>query len=128
MSYIVTDVSFVIHSLIRAHALVWCVNAPVINCQMVEWYAKDRVFHQFGCRQYIPNVLIQLGKDVHEIDKKGKHAKNWALEHQPYIVLWNSRLERIPHLESCFPNFTPSRDYQQLYMRNGLSYLYGGQL
>ncbi|KAH1129352.1 hypothetical protein J1N35_000730 [Gossypium stocksii] len=32
------------------------------------------------------------------------------------------------YLESCFPDFTPLRDYQQWYMWNGLPYLYGGQL
>ncbi|KAK5811901.1 hypothetical protein PVK06_027286 [Gossypium arboreum] len=88
------------HSLsARAHAIVWCVNAPIINFQMVEWYAKDRVLCQFRCRQHILDIPTQLGNDAHEIDKKGKHAKNWALEHQPYIVLWNVWLERRLYLE-----------------------------
>ncbi|XP_052477565.1 serine/threonine-protein phosphatase 7 long form homolog [Gossypium raimondii] len=112
MSYITPDVASVIPPSTRAYAIVWCINAPIINIQMVEWYARDQVLHQFGCRQHIPDVPIQLGKYVHKIDKKGKHAKNWALEHQPYIVLWNVRLERRPYLESCFPNFTPLRGYQ----------------
>ncbi|MFQ6663264.1 hypothetical protein Gotur_030856 [Gossypium turneri] len=60
------------------------------------------------------------------MDKKGKHAKNWALEHQPYIVLWNARLEKRPYLVSCYPDSTPSRDYQEWYVKNGLPYLYDG--
>ncbi|KAH1047407.1 hypothetical protein J1N35_038191 [Gossypium stocksii] len=120
MSYIALDIASIIPPSVRAHAIVWCVNAPSINCQMVEWYAEDWVLCQFGCRQHIPNILIQLGKDVQGIDKKGKHAKNWALEYQPYIVLWNARLKRRPYLESYFPNFTPSKGYQQWYVRNGL--------
>ncbi|KAK5793321.1 hypothetical protein PVK06_034463 [Gossypium arboreum] len=120
MLYIAPDVASFIPPSTRAHAIMWCVNAPIINFQMAEWYARDWVLCPFGCRQHAPDVPIQLGKDVHGIDKKGKHAKNWALEHQPYIVLWNAQLERRPYLESCFPNFTPSRDYQQWYVRNGL--------
>ncbi|MFQ6664154.1 hypothetical protein Gotur_031354, partial [Gossypium turneri] len=128
MPYIVSDVASIIPPSAKADAIVWCVNAPIINFQMVEWYAEDRVLRQFGCSQHIPDVPIQLGKEVHGIDKKGKHAKNWALEHQPYIVLWNVRLERRPNLISCYPNFTPSRDYQASYVNNGFPYLYGGRL
>ncbi|KAH1129353.1 hypothetical protein J1N35_000731 [Gossypium stocksii] len=89
MPYIASDVAFVIPLSARVNAIVWCVNEPIINFQMVVWYTKDRVFHQFKCYQHIPDIPMQLGKDVHEINKKGKHVKNWALEHQPYIVLWN---------------------------------------
>ncbi|MFQ6642836.1 hypothetical protein Gotur_017674, partial [Gossypium turneri] len=112
MSYIVPDIAFVIPFLAKANAIVWCVNAPIINFQTVEWYTGDRVLRQFGCSQHILDVPIQFGKDVHEIDKKGKHAKNMVLKHQPYIVLWNAWLERMPNLVSCYPDFTPLRDYQ----------------
>ncbi|MFQ6663368.1 hypothetical protein Gotur_030915 [Gossypium turneri] len=76
MSYTTSDVASVIHLSAKAHAIIRCVNIPIINFQIVEWYVKDRVLHQFGCRQHIPDVPIQLGKDVRGIDKKGKHAKN----------------------------------------------------
>ncbi|KAH1056134.1 hypothetical protein J1N35_034199 [Gossypium stocksii] len=76
MSYTTSDVAFIIHLLTKAHAILRCVNAPIINFQIMEWYVEDRVLYQFGCRQHIWDVPIQLGKDVHEIDKKRKHAKN----------------------------------------------------
>ncbi|MFQ6629849.1 hypothetical protein Gotur_006973 [Gossypium turneri] len=58
MSYITLDVVFIIPPLARAHAIVSYVNAPIINFQMVEWYAGDRVLRQFGCCQHILDISI----------------------------------------------------------------------
>ncbi|KAH1047943.1 hypothetical protein J1N35_038727, partial [Gossypium stocksii] len=49
------NVAFVISPLARTDAIIWCVNTTVINFQMVKWYAGDRVFHQFGHSQHIPD-------------------------------------------------------------------------
>ncbi|KAK5830085.1 hypothetical protein PVK06_013879 [Gossypium arboreum] len=73
---ITPNVASVIPPSARAHATVWCVNAPMINFQMVEWYVEDRALCQFECRQHILDVPIQLEKYVYEINKKGKNAKN----------------------------------------------------
>ncbi|KAK5802735.1 hypothetical protein PVK06_030353 [Gossypium arboreum] len=105
------DVASVIPPSVRAHATVWCVNAPIINFQMVEWYVGDWVLHQFGRRQHIPDIPIQLGKDVYRIDKKGKHAKNLALEHQPYIVM-ECLVGEIALFGIMSSRFHSSRDYQ----------------
>ncbi|KAH1098109.1 hypothetical protein J1N35_015030 [Gossypium stocksii] len=79
MPYIAPDIASVSPPLAGVDAMVWCVDALIINFQTVEWYVGDRVLCQFGCSQHISDIPIQLRIDVYGIDKKGKHAKNLAL-------------------------------------------------
>ncbi|KAK5836249.1 hypothetical protein PVK06_012023 [Gossypium arboreum] len=73
MPYSLPDIALVIPPSAHIHSHLWCINVPLLNFQMVEWYDEDRVL----CVQHIPDPPWSLGVE-HEINKKGKHDKNWA--------------------------------------------------
>ncbi|KAH1114342.1 hypothetical protein J1N35_007720 [Gossypium stocksii] len=75
MSYSVPKIMAVIPSSAHVHSNLWCISAPVINFQIVEWYHGDRVLWQFGYIQYIPTLPVQLGK-IHGMNRKGTYGND----------------------------------------------------
>ncbi|KAH1130911.1 hypothetical protein J1N35_002289 [Gossypium stocksii] len=93
----------------------WCINTLVLNFSTIEWYNGDRVMRQFGCRQFVL-VEPQQFVDVHSETIRGKHTKDWSVEHQCYVALWNARYDRRPEMHSYMFDFSPSTEYMQWYM------------
>ncbi|KAK5802605.1 hypothetical protein PVK06_030212 [Gossypium arboreum] len=108
------------------HSSLWCISAPVINFQTVEWYHGDRVLWQFGCIQYILTLLVRLG-EIHGINRRGKHGNDWGEVHEEYITIWNNQLGRAPQMD-CALDLQPSLQYIQWYCEIGKPFLFGGQL
>ncbi|KAH1074440.1 hypothetical protein J1N35_026768 [Gossypium stocksii] len=104
----------------------WCTNAPIICFNVVEWYHGDRVLRQFGCRQYIPDLPMQVEKKVHGKNKRGRHGQHWGVTHRRYIAVWESRMARRPQMDMC-SELRPSVQYMQWYYTMGKPYLLGGQ-
>ncbi|KAK5812574.1 hypothetical protein PVK06_028009 [Gossypium arboreum] len=75
MPYFVPKIMAVIPSSTHVHSNLWCINAPIINFQIVEWYHGDRVIRQFICVYYILILPVQL-ENIHEINKRGKHEND----------------------------------------------------
>ncbi|KAK5835595.1 hypothetical protein PVK06_011287 [Gossypium arboreum] len=93
MSYSRGEIVAFIPSWVHKQQILFVTKFSLINFNMVEWHIVDQGLSQFDCLQHIPNPLQEF-KQVHKIDKKGKHAKNWVTKHAPYIILWNTRCER----------------------------------
>ncbi|KAH1130133.1 hypothetical protein J1N35_001511 [Gossypium stocksii] len=81
MTYIATHAASVTPRSAYHHSYVWCIKAPIINFSTIEWYNSDRVLRKFDGTQDVPDFLFNLNH-VHDINKKEKYAKNWALKHQ----------------------------------------------
>ncbi|XP_040948605.1 serine/threonine-protein phosphatase 7 long form homolog [Gossypium hirsutum] len=75
MSYSTPEIMAVIPSSAHVHSNLWCISAPIINFNIVEWYHGNRVLRQFGCIQYIPTLTVQLG-EIHGMNKKGRYGDN----------------------------------------------------
>ncbi|KAL1149207.1 hypothetical protein V6Z11_A10G176800 [Gossypium hirsutum] len=127
MSYSVVNIATLISQRVHAEARMWCINTPVLNFSTVEWYNGDRVMRQFGCKQFMP-VEPQQFADVHGKTMQGRHTLDWSVEHQCYVALWNTQYDRLPEMDSCMFDFSPSTEYMQCYMNRWRVYLYGGQL
>ncbi|KAG8490274.1 hypothetical protein CXB51_015841 [Gossypium anomalum] len=98
MPYSVLEIMAVIPLSVRVHSNLWCISAPVINFQIVEWYHGDRVLRQFSCIQYISSPLVRLG-DIHGMTRRGRHGLDWGDEHDEYVTIWNNRFKRVPQMD-----------------------------
>ncbi|KAK5811630.1 hypothetical protein PVK06_026982 [Gossypium arboreum] len=105
-SYCYSQFIAVIPSSAHVHSNLWCISAPVINFQTVDWYHGNRVLRQFGCIQYILTLSIRLG-DIYGINKRGKHGNDWAEVHKEYIAMWNNQLGRVSQMD-CALDLQPS--------------------
>ncbi|MFQ6632570.1 hypothetical protein Gotur_008745 [Gossypium turneri] len=115
----------IIPSSAYVHSHIWCINAPIINFNVVEWYHGDRVLRQFGCVQYISDLPCEVGV-VHGINKRGKPQSNWGVKHRRFVALWNNRMTRIPQMVMA-SDLQPSIEYIQWYSSLAKPYLLGGQ-
>ena len=66
----------------------------MIVFDMVEYHYPDRVMHQYGLRQTRPDPPDDL-RMLHEVDRRGKVAVNWAAYHQGYIKGWDEREDYV---------------------------------
>ncbi|KAL6346186.1 hypothetical protein AAG906_027930 [Vitis piasezkii] len=90
---------------------IWRTVAPLICFEIVEWHHPDRVLRQFGLRQGIPDTC-DTEKELHKIDRRGRHRCNWRRYHAHYIRLWEQREQSIV---TAVPNEHPM-DYHDPYM------------
>ncbi|XP_052478026.1 serine/threonine-protein phosphatase 7 long form homolog [Gossypium raimondii] len=125
MSYSAPEIMAVIPSSAHVHSNLWCISAPIINFNVVEWYHGNRVLRQFGCIQYIPTLPVQLG-EIHGMSKKGRYGDNWEEVHEEYITIWNNRFGRVPQMDRA-PDLQPSLEYIQWYCETGKPFLFGGR-
>ncbi|KAF7815931.1 serine/threonine-protein phosphatase 7 long form-like protein [Senna tora] len=94
------------YCLVGSH--VWQAHVPLVCFHIIEWHQPDRVLRQFGMDQPIPNMPVDMDWE-HTQTLQGKIETNWAVEHQPYIELWNQRHSRttafgkIYEMASCRP-------------------------
>ncbi|KAK5833199.1 hypothetical protein PVK06_017014 [Gossypium arboreum] len=116
----------VIPSHAYVHSNLWCISAPLIHFQTVEWYHGDRVLRQFGCIQYIPTQLVRLPTKLHGMTRRGMHWANWGDVHEEYVTMWNNRFGRIPPMDRCL-DLQPSTQYLQWYYEKGKPFLFGGR-
>jgi hypothetical protein len=81
-----------IHSLASCIATIcmWQTITPVICFDIVEWHRPDRVLHQFGLHQGVPEPCDTEVK-LHSIDRRGRHHYDWQAYHRQYIQLWEAR-------------------------------------
>lgn len=93
---------------------IWRTVSPLICFYIVEWHRPDRVLRQFGLRQGIP-VACNTRPDLHSIDLRGRHAKDWAVVHKDFISLWERRRDTTNIAAS--PPAQGQMDYHDPYMR-----------
>ena len=65
--------------------------SPLICFETVEWHRPERVLRQFGLHQEIPPACA-YEVQLHRVDARGRHQRDWATYHAPYIALWDTRL------------------------------------
>ncbi|KAK5812111.1 hypothetical protein PVK06_027522 [Gossypium arboreum] len=118
------EIAAIIPSSAYVDSQLWCINAPIINFNVVEWYHGDRVLRQFSCIKYIPNPPMQVGK-VHSFNKRGKHGSHWGVVHQKYITVWDNQMARRLQMDMS-SYLQPSLKYIQWYSSMGKPYLLGG--
>ncbi|KAH1066216.1 hypothetical protein J1N35_031203 [Gossypium stocksii] len=123
MPYSVPEIMAVIPSHAYVHSQLWCISAPLINFQTVEWYHGDRVLRQFGCVQYIPTEPGRLPIAVHGMTRRGLHRADWGDVHEEYITMWTNRFGRIPPMDRCL-DLRPSPQYLQWYYEKGKPFLF----
>ncbi|KAG8486235.1 hypothetical protein CXB51_019544 [Gossypium anomalum] len=99
MPYRRPEIAAIIPSSAYFDSQLWCTNAPIISFNVVEWYHGDRVLRQFGCIQYIPDLPMQVGEEVHGKNKRGRHGQHWGVTHRRYIAVWESRMARRPQMD-----------------------------
>ncbi|MFQ6650022.1 hypothetical protein Gotur_022344 [Gossypium turneri] len=95
MSYQRPKITTVIPSSAHIHSHLWCINVPITNFQTVKWYNEDRVLRQFGCIQYIPDLLMQLGK-IYLINKR----ENMEIIGSPQHMHQLGTYELVPNIEA----------------------------
>ncbi|KAK5833601.1 hypothetical protein PVK06_017452 [Gossypium arboreum] len=110
MPYSVPKIMAVIPSHAYVHSNLWCISAPLIHFQTVEWYHGDRVLRQFGCIQYIPTQPVRLPTKLHGMTRRGMHWADWGDVHEEYVTMWNNRFGRIPPMDRCL-DLRPSTQY-----------------
>ncbi|KAH1072614.1 hypothetical protein J1N35_024942 [Gossypium stocksii] len=126
MPYSVPEVTAVIPSYAHVHSHLWCISAPLIHFQTVEWYHGDRVLRQFCCTQYISTLPVRLDAKLHGMTRRGRHGIDWGDEHAEYITMWKNRFGRIPQMDRSL-DLRPSTQYVQWYYENGKPFLFGGR-
>ena len=73
---------------------IWRTMSPLICFEIVEWHRPERVLPQFGMQQEIPPAC-SYEQQLHAVDACGRHQRDWATFHPPYIALWETRADRI---------------------------------
>ena len=68
--------------------------SPLICFEIVEWHRPERVLRQFGLPQEIP-PSCSYEQQLHKVDARGRHHRDWAMYHAIYIALWDTRVGRI---------------------------------
>ncbi|XP_052875634.1 serine/threonine-protein phosphatase 7 long form homolog [Gossypium arboreum] len=127
MPYSDPEVTVVIPSYAQVHSHLWCISAPLIHFQTVEWYHGDRVIRQFGCIQYIPTQPVRLDAQLHGMTRRGRHGTDWGDEHEQYITMWNNRFSRVPQMDRCLDLQHRHSTYSGTMRRGNHFYLVGGR-
>ena len=73
---------------------IWRTMSPLICFEIIEWHRPERVLRQFGMQQEIPPAC-SYEQQLHAVDARGRHQRDWATFHAPYIALWETRADRI---------------------------------
>ena len=68
--------------------------SPLICFEIVEWPRPERVLRQFGMHQEIPPAC-SYEQQLHTVDARGRHQRDWVTYHALYIALWDTRAARI---------------------------------
>ena len=68
---------------------IWRTMSPLICFEIVEWHR------------------------LHAVDARGRHQRDWATFHAPYIALWETRADRI----ITSPPMLGSMDFHDAYMQ-----------
>ena len=66
---------------------VWCLVTPLICFQIIEWHLPNRVLHQFGMQQEIPQPVNTKVK-LHDCNLRGKVHENLRYHWRDYITIW----------------------------------------
>ena len=73
---------------------IWRTMSSLICFEIVEWHRPERVLRQFGLHQEIPPAC-SYDQQLHRVDARGRHQRDWVMYHAPYIALWDTRAARI---------------------------------
>ncbi|XP_021738822.1 uncharacterized protein LOC110705291 [Chenopodium quinoa] len=76
------------------HQMEWHAMTVLICFELVEAHLPDRVMRQFGLCQAIP-APCDTNVQLHRTDRRGKGEVNWAVQHAPYIDMWDQRLQHV---------------------------------
>ena len=77
-----------------ANQEIWRTMSPLICFEIAEWHRPERVLRQFGMHQEIPPAC-SYEQQLHAVDARGRHQRDWTTYHAPYIALWETRAARI---------------------------------
>nr|XP_023924225.1 serine/threonine-protein phosphatase 7 long form homolog [Quercus suber] len=92
----------------------WTARVPLVCFCIVETHHPDRVLRQFGLAQERPDHVVYDDR-LHRIDLRGKVEKNWRQEHEPYIISWNSRAQRVCRAPPQTGEMARDHDYYKWY-------------
>ena len=73
---------------------IWRTMSLLICFETIEWHRPERVLRQFGLHQEIPPAC-SYEHQLHRVDARGQHQRDWAMYHTSYIALWDTRSVRI---------------------------------
>ena len=90
---------------------IWRTMSPLIYFEIVEWHRPERVLCQFGMHQEIPPAC-SYEQQLHKVDARGRHQRDWATYHASYIALWDTRGARI----ITSPSMAGLMDFHDPYM------------
>ncbi|XP_065635899.1 uncharacterized protein LOC136070209 [Quercus suber] len=76
----------------------------------------------FGLAQERPDGVV-YDERLHKIDLRGKVEKNWRQEHEPYIISWNSREQRLCHAPPQTGEMVRDHNYYRWYGPVTLKYV-----
>ena len=68
---------------------IWRARVPLICFKIVEMHVPDRMLHQFGLNQHIPEPVEQLPR----VDRK--HRIDWAHFYAVLIDHWADRADKV---------------------------------
>ncbi|XP_038891623.1 serine/threonine-protein phosphatase 7 long form homolog [Benincasa hispida] len=69
---------------------IWTSKCPLICFFVVKWHHLDRVMHQFGMLQQIPQPCNMEARLLSH-DLRGKHERDWIAYLAPQITIWENR-------------------------------------
>ena len=76
----------------------------------METHLPDKVARQFGMVQSIP-AAVEYSSDVHKMSLKGNQLITWTQKHQPFVAIWDTRLDHIFQAELIAGESTVPRYY-----------------
>ncbi|XP_065628568.1 uncharacterized protein LOC136067143 [Quercus suber] len=100
----------------------WTARVPLVCYYIVEMHHSDRVLRQFGLAQERPDGVV-YDERLHRIDLRGKVEKNWRQEHEPYIISWNNREQRLCNAPPQTGEMARNHAYYQWYDLVTLKYV-----
>ena len=100
---------------------IWRYRGPIICVFIVETHLPDRVARQFGMLQSIP-ADPQYSADLHKITLKGNQLISWTQKHQPFVAIWDARLDHIFQAELIVGDATVP-DYSEWYFQRTVRFI-----
>ncbi|KAK4395860.1 hypothetical protein Sango_1740300 [Sesamum angolense] len=93
----------------------WRSICPLIFFAIVEMHHPERVLHQFGMMQNIPDQPDTRDMSLHKITRSNRTGTDWVLQHILYITRWQRRYDTVIQRQPISNSRDTDRGYWEWY-------------